>query len=313
MKWIKTYESIQSQKLLDTLVPDILKLIAKNTFANHIKEKNGVKSLTSLGGARLSELDSSKYSAEAQKFFKDSKLYISPRKIHSSREDVTTGGQFDRHYHSIYLNLTQEFLDGLNEKLANPKVYGDHTLYFEENDLYFSLWYEFNSILLHELQHAWDNWKSKGEYTSNKKFFKYIDKVEEYPKFKKEKEEVINSLDSTDIDIEKKKEEIYIDTHKKSSALHKQYLRQQHEINARFTQAIKKVRFWEYDKSVKFDINNTKKIKIPFKDVLKDFKLEFEGWKDMTPKVKLKLTKRLSQFWTNDWDKREDKKEDTED
>jgi hypothetical protein len=310
MKWIKTYESIQSQKLLDSLVPEILKLIAKNTFQNHIKEENGVKFLTSLGGARLSELDSSKYDKEAQQFFKDSKLYISPRKIRSSRADSTTHGQFDRTYHSIYLNLTQDFLDTLNEKLANPRVYGEHTLYFKEDDLYFSLWYEYNSILLHELQHAWDNWKSKGEYTRNKKFFKYVDKVEEYPKFKKEKEEAINSLNTDDVDIEKKKEEIYIDTHKKSNAIHKYYLRMQHEINARFTQAIKKVKFWTYDKSAKFDINNTKRIKVPFKDVLKDFTYEFEGWKDMTPKVKLKLTKRLAQFWTNDWDKREDKKED---
>lgn len=117
------------------------------------------------------------------------------------------------------------------------------------------------SVIVHELQHAYDAWRSGGKFTHSKETFTHKD-----DKIKGEK-----SYDS----------------------LYKSYLKLPHEISARFEQAIKDIKFNERD----WDNNRKFKITTPWDSIYKSFKLTFNGWEDMTPKIQKNLTRRLSQYY----------------
>lgn len=145
---------------------------------------------------------------------------------------------------------------------------------YQEWDLYSTLYFKFNKTILHELQHAYDMYRSKG------KAFKKQDKT--YQDRKKRANF-----------IQKKKEELKEEEVLLLSQMNREYLNLPHEIDARFTQVIKEINFAEID----FTETGYYYKMVPFDKVLKSFKIYIRGWDFMNAKDRKRLLRRLSQFW----------------
>lgn len=279
MKWIKTFETVSSQKNLEQLEISILKFMADRTFNNHIRiRSDGVKFFNGISGVMFKDLDLDLYDEKTQKFIKETNIFVIPKiEIISNIKGNVTKGRYTKD--EIYLKYDKDFIEKIDSKL------NDESFEYDSSDLYFNLWYEFSSTLLHELQHAYHDWESKGGYTNNKKWSKY----------KNEKDNLTMSINKGEYNDEV--------NYMKSLELYKKYQNLKHEIDARFTQAIQKTRFW----SSSYENNDYSKPAIQnkrnFNDVLKDFKTEFEGWLNLSPKMQKILTKKLAIFWNSDYKK----------
>lgn len=135
-----------------------------------------------------------------------------------------------------------------------------------KKDVYFGIYSnQFFSTLLHELQHAYDSWRSEAKFLNTKSGVNYRNKY------------------SNNVMGDEKQKLIY--------------LKQQHEINARFAQMIAQVSFFELnlgdDKSKPMDY----RVMLDFKEVLDEFKRSFVGYEEMTPKTKERLLNRLYKMY----------------
>ena len=157
----------------------------------------------------------------------------------------------------------------LTDKVV-PYLQDDFTEELSEDvtlDVYFCLHSsQILSTLIHELQHIYDSWRSNSKFTNSKRTHDYHDKYG-YE------------------DIKTKEQEL-------------EYIKQQHEINARFSQAIQRTNFETFN----FD-NQAPGMPMDylilndFKKVLDTFKRSFFGYEDMPPKVKERLLNRFVKIY----------------
>lgn len=208
-------------------------------------------------------------------FITNSRIFVNISR-HSS--DSTRGSythikepEYDREtMRDIVLYPKKDFFKEITQEFTKERQYP-----ISAEDLYFKLWYAFNSTLEHEIQHAYD------DFRSNSKLFQ-ARKTKEYMK----KHTMANGRDAVYADQER------------NIRKHKEYLKLQHEIWARFTQAVSKTRFTSGDFAKTEDgvdyIHSTMK---PLKDVLKDFRYNFDAWEIMPDSVKKKLYGRVSAYW----------------
>lgn len=271
-------ESLSEERYLDNLSNMILKHIAEQ-----ILNKNGhlvyKKTYEDDGATHYQiyspDFDIYKYTLELDGFPENIKNWIEHqgiRIIMSLREKSSIKGYY-KSPKTIYLcyNSQDSFLKDIWE-MQNKKYISFGSTVPQEStstDIYVKLYFPFHSTLLHELRHAFDDYRSKGNYLNTKRWEKYKIKSDALEPFNPESEQSV----------------------KQHSEKHKSYLKLAHEINARFSQALAKVRF------DKFDDNWEHKSKKPFNEVLKDFKYEFENWRILTPKMQQWITKRLYKYW----------------
>lgn len=121
--------------------------------------------------------------------------------------------------------------------------------------------------LAHELQHAYDSWRSNNKYIKDKSSKNYYKPG--------------NTIN------DKRDEETY-----------KKYLKLHHEINARFTQAIAKSRLID----IVFSRDDPKRpfgyqYAVPINDFIKSFKLNFLGYNVLSPKQQKYVLRRASQYY----------------
>ena len=206
---------------------------------------------------------------------KDVKINFSETKSKDNK-----GTFIDGEFPSIYLYYNPNVFKSLRDK----KKRSDNFTY---KDIYFDIFYDFFSSLLHELQHAYDSYRSGG-----KAFDKQI-KDEKYREELKKKQTLLQ-----------RREELVEDEINFVNSVSKKYLNFPHEINARFTQAVKDTSFWEFDVDVEKEEEISKMI--DFRKVFKDFKRKFDGWNILSEEDKYKLRRKLSQFWylEKDWIKK---------
>jgi len=158
---------------------------------------------------------------------------------------------------NLFYNATDLGVE-LDKKIKEHK-------FFEYRDVYFTFYYKFESTLQHELQHAYD------DFRSNSKLF-LTKKAKDFETSKP----VDGEMDFVNNGI-----------------LQKKYLNLQHEIWARFTQAVSKTRFTTIDFETTHIIHKMN----PLPEVLKNFRSEFVGWRLLPDKMKKKLYGKVSQFW----------------
>lgn len=142
-------------------------------------------------------------------------------------------------------------------------------------DAYFTMWYAFHSTLEHEIQHAYD------DYRSNSKLFQ-ARKSKEYDK----NHTMANGRTAVYASPER------------NAKKYQEYLKLQHEIWARFTQAINETKFTKGDfatspEGVMYYHYQMR----PITDVMKDFIIDFDGWRIMPETVKKKFASRVSAYW----------------
>ena len=262
----ETYKSVDEIKKLSN---DILIKTAEINFEKY----NSDGSFRYIYGVNVDKMDSSKYD-EIKNYVADSnvQIYFQPKDDKSSNKAdysniVTYKGEKYNPRTERDINLYYDY-NRFKEKI--DEMLKEHVI--SRSDFYSKLYYEFYASLVHELQHSYDDYRSGGMAYNTPENEKYREKYLQKSDNNVSRSQ-INDLES-----------------------YREYLNLPHEIWARFSQAMIKVRFytWDYDKS------NNKQIvymMYPLNQVLKDFKYAFDNFGVLSPEMQKRLYRKVSQFW----------------
>lgn len=272
-------ETHTGQKELQKLTNDILKSISKEI----IKSKAHMVFLTDNEDEPITgfpTINTSMYSGdgfeELSDFVKETNIIIIPTKLIRGKENIkgeleyNPSDRLGNELYKIWIKYDNENLDGINELF---KIKGKS---ITENDIYFNIFYLWYSILLHELQHAYDAWRSKGKAFGGQ-FTK------SYTALRNKANQVMKTKSGYD---ELTPEEIEALNDSRIA-----YLNLVHEINARYAQAIQKTVLKTMDWDTLDDIKKDWNI------VYGDFKSNFDGWRHLSDKMKKKITRRLAKAY----------------
>ncbi len=125
--------------------------------------------------------------------------------------------------------------------------------------------YDIN-VIIHELEHAYDDFRAKGKLTNTRMGYRFEDK---YKKFNK-------------ISSPEEKSKYY------EGPFLQTYYRTPHEMSAFFTKALNTINFFRDDNEM---------ILRDFRDIYEDFKDTYQGYEYLTPKDKNILARKLSQYY----------------
>lgn len=275
-------ESLTDEKFLNKLSNDILKHIAE-VFLK--KEKHLIWKRTEEDGSNsyniyAPDFDIYKYTLDLGSYPENIKDWIENNGLRIIFTTYDKQTNFLGSYKSpktIYLSYesNSSVLEDLWLMIQGKYIsFGDQILNTKATDIYIKLFYKYHSTLLHELRHAFDDYRSKRKYLNTKRWFNHLEKHSD----------ALENLNNSNIDPDK--------LFKLKSNNYKSYLKLAHEINARFSQALSKIHF---DKFI--DDSWEIKEKKLFEEVLKDFKYQFENWRLLTPKMQQWITKRLYKYW----------------
>jgi hypothetical protein len=134
------------------------------------------------------------------------------------------------------------------------------------------------SSILHELEHAYDDYRSKGKFTKTKRFNKFIKlKSPDDPiSFKQDDVKDEESIKKTIKKIQNRWENYY-----------DMYSRSSHEISSYFIQAIHSINFLDENTLNLKDIHDTWNL----------FKLNYSSYNRLTDKMKKDLARKFSQYY----------------
>ena len=170
--------------------------------------------------------------------------------------------------YSIKIRVTDNQIDGINKEI---KAYdGDNLSSF----IYWST-YDFNSVMIHELQHAYDSFRSDGRFDTHKQNDAFHRKTIE-TMFNRDK--------------------------KTRQAMFDRYLKLTHEINARFSQAIEAINPFDL---VQVGDDWERKV-LSWDEYYKEFVKKFMGWDVMSPNNRKRLTTRLAKTYQQFLDKQKE-------
>lgn len=269
-------EDYNSIKEIKELANDVLVYLAKINLDSFLRQVNSNSYIDYLMPVRLLEVyqENPKKFSTLSDFLINTKIYV---KVSRTVRDSGVLGhythikepEYDKEkYREIVLFPGTDFYNRLTSDYSKEKAH-------DYRDAYFTMWYAFHSTLEHEIQHAYD------DYRSNSKLFQ-ARKSQEYVK----KHTMANGRSAVYANPELNKRK------------HQEYLKLQHEIWARFTQAVNETRFTKGDFATSPDgiqyFHYTMK---PLAEVVKDFTIHFDGWRIMPDSVKKKLAARVSAYW----------------
>lgn len=213
-------------------------------------------------------------------FIENSNLEIWPKykqEIKRQRGYYTPPGLYDNKPKLIIFyehEYRHELMRSVKEKALNYlSMYPDTKPIelFNSHDFYFNMFIEFNKrkTLEHELQHAYDDYRSRGKVFQSKAVFKHGSKY---------------GWGDDDLD---------------TPGRYKSYLKLPHEVWARFVQAIGNIYFYSIDTHAqdKDGLKYTQKKMLDVRDVIEDFKSSFHGWKILPEKFQKRLIKSVVQYW----------------
>lgn len=294
MKYIKLFESYKSLKETEDLARDIIIKCAEKTFDdiaeyivfmnrqngdyNEMMKDNGkpyierpIEKLHSVGFDTDFKEDYKKYNV-LQDFIKESGTYVNFKQFGKSK---TTKGSFTNSYwgREIKIYYDKHVIGTLNDMYESGSI-------TESGDILFVIHSEnIIKILVHELTHSYDDWRSNG---------KAIVQPDEY---KKHKQKATNLKKMASLDGKLTDDEIeFLDKQ------HKDYLNLKHEVDARFVHTLKDHKPI-YKDTHKVKTEDLEWVIEDWKKYYRDFKLYFDGWDGLSDDVKRQLTRRLSQFY----------------
>lgn len=274
MKYIPTFESYKSQNELSLLSEKIIDMISIKT---NIKYGSDSK-LYDLESVKLMDINYNEFS-EIKKFiidFRDMPVIVTDNK---GVEGYDLGGKNGVYLYNgknryIFINKLEEVIKGVNNGAdLIGSVYKDKVELIEGklNSLC-------KSTMIHELQHAFDDWRSKGK--ALKEPNEYInDKIRD------------RELSSKDISKLKEEELDFISKH------YKDYLNLKHEVDARFTSAINDISFYDLDFDESIDKNKNVYVMNSFDKVKSDFKYKMGDYRFLNHKDRWRVLRKLGQFY----------------
>jgi hypothetical protein len=170
---------------------------------------------------------------------------------------ITLRISYDDIRNSLVKYVKPSLGEDLTQEMVNEMV----------SNVYFNLFdNQILSTLLHELQHAYDSWRSNTKFTNSRRSNDFYSKYGNDNTFNKNK--------------------------------YDEYIKMQHEINARFSQAISDIKFFKLN----FSDDETKPLRyrvlFPIDTVIADFKSTFMGYQAMAPSVQERLLNRLIKIYS---------------
>lgn len=213
---------------------------------------------------------------EIGEFVKDTTIRIVPTRLIKGRRDLkgqleyTAPDKFGNDFFKIWLKYNDADLDEINS------MFKKHGADVTQQDIYFKMFYMFYSTLLHELQHAYDAWRSGGKAFNSQLNKNYIS-LQDKSNYIKSKNKNYDELTPEEIEAIGNGE--------------KAYLNLVHEINARYAQAMQKTQL------TGMDFNTFDDIKKNWEDVYRQFRTNFFGWNLLSDKMKRKLTRRVAKAY----------------
>jgi hypothetical protein len=279
MEYIKLFENYQSQKDLEYLSKAILKMVAEKTLN---KLHHNQQRIYELETVYFKSLNPNAFGSLADfiKNFNNLEIYF------ISREE------FLRHAKgsAVYLSVSgddggnlQRLILMIEDRFTMKRINDDVTEWDYDNtedvvrDITTSLVAHYNGHLLHELQHAYDDWRSGGKFIT-----------QQQDSGDKEKFNELSDKDMTEL----KEEELdFIDK------FHIEYLNLRHEVDARFTDAIAKTRFYMLDLDLSIEHNKDVLTMKPYKEVLDDFKGNIYPYIHLTDEHKRRVLRKFGQIY----------------
>jgi hypothetical protein len=140
------------------------------------------------------------------------------------------------------------------------------------------LYRKYRKAALHELQHAYDDWRSGGKALNK-------------PHAHKKNEPRYTELAKKDLSELKEEEREF---HAKHFI---EYLNLDHEVNARFIAAVEAIDFIVFDLDASFDQDRNVYVLRPFHEVVKSFKSKMYPFHVLTEEQKKKVLRKLGQFY----------------
>lgn len=255
-------ETFQSVKEIASLAAEVLHAVARRNF--HKYNRDGAFSY--LEGVHLRDVKGQERYPSLKDFVEYANIHISliPKQNSTTYKGEYSAQGKDYRYDSsraMAINLFYDYTEMNIEVTSLLKREGK----IDETDLYLKLHYPFYSTLIHELQHAYDDYRSKNHVFRTKEFDIYKKKY-----YNRERERI-------GLDVESMKA----------------YLNLPHEIWARFSQAVANIHFST------FDIVNDKMVTEmhSIKDIVNQFKRAFHGFDRLSEPMSKKLISKIVQFW----------------
>ncbi|MCK9416723.1 hypothetical protein M0Q97_08720 [Candidatus Dojkabacteria bacterium] len=269
----ETYNSINEVK---KLANDIVLKIVDNNFEQ--LKKQG--SINYLYGVYINCVDSSKY-VELKDFIDKTIIYVYINDMDRPNiygnysmyrmKDNTYNPKIEREI-NVFIKDIRTLFDEINDDYKqNPN--------YSNRDLYLALFNNLYSTLIHEIQHAFDDYRSMNKiYQTSKydKFLSYADKIND--------DKFVDKLEQQkDNDIAKEMQQSL------------RYLNLQHEVWARFSQALYRTQFTSLEftddeKGYYFKMK-------PISAVVKDFMHNFSHFRVLNDGMKRRLVNKIVQFW----------------
>lgn len=264
MKYIRVFESYQSQKDLENLTRAICYKIGEDTYDNFI-DMNFDK-IDFFVYVELNEFNPNDYGIlnEFIKEYGDMIIGMVSKEDVENRNGIylSDNGEGKRY---IYLLEKKDVLKMFNTILKVDK--DDETIRKKFKNLIYA---NYKNDLIHELQHAYDDFRSNGKYHDTPEdYYERRNKAISLSKKKKLKKEELDFIEKQNIE----------------------YLNLRYEIDARFTSAINDINFYE--------ITDSSELKIyPFTKILKDFKYAMgSSIFYLNDDEKKRIFKKLGQFY----------------
>lgn len=287
MKYLKLYESYSSQKELEELAKILINHITEKTLDGLDSNIDSILQYktTMLGSVNPNIFTTIKPFIEKRRniliailhlenfneycsgeacylYYKNDEYSNDPKNISHHifvKEDPYTITKFNEYIKKWDYNNTEDILRDISNNMN--KSYHSH--------------------LLHELQHAYDDWRSNNKAIRDKSY-DYKSNTELYNKYTK----------NLNLNQNMKEEELdFIAKH------HKEYLNLPHEVDARFTQAIKKTDFYELDFDKSFENEYEIYNMLPFEDVKKQFKRKLYPFNMLNDDEKKRVLRKFGQFY----------------
>jgi hypothetical protein len=281
----ETYKSVQELK---KLTDDILYKAAENNYPAYYR-KGAFEYIYSVN---LDAMDSTRY-GEIGKFVDglNVTVYFTPYKQGDPNATSKTKGYYvspstekkssfnPKYPREINVNYNYDEMKNAIDGMIRDK--NEEGKNFNVTDIYSKFSPRLHLTLLHELQHAYDEYRSGGMNFQSKQYLSHLKK---YP-------------DKAAADT--KMEELA------ELSKFKSYSNLPHEVWARFTQAVTNISFFtvDMDASENYFIYKMN----PLQDVVKRFTWTFENYKLLPEKMKWTLIKRVSQFWHQEQERMKEK------
>jgi hypothetical protein len=280
LKYMKLYESYNSQKDLESLVDTIFEFMSEDLYTKHKNKYYAVQ----VPSIQLDTINTRHYPTLIPFMESYGKLIVmiandsdidgynfeNSLGVYYCIENEIDNSEIDRY---IFIKENNHTIEYVNEYLLRKKPKDEILALIK-----YSLTNIYSKTLLHELQHAFDDFRSDGKAFNIRK-----DSKEDRIRL-----EYLNNKDGNEL---KEEERVFI------GKKYLEYSNSKHEVDARFTSTVYNTNFyiWDFDKSIKEEKDVLSMV--DFKEAYRSFKSNITNYRHLSEEEKKRLGQKFGKFY----------------